>query len=523
MNVIINHIKEFLFKEQSQWPLWYIVFFILGILFYFKFLNTDYTYAFLLIFAGIALAYIYYKSPVLLPVMFLVLGTSAASLRTEYVNTKTISRPMYAVWVKAKVSEVSCKADGKSILITTSNRLSKKRGVYNKLRVVSTNPNPLIKSGDYINFKATIIPSKKAKNSNFDFSRYDYYKGISGTAFTRTKIKILKKGDNTQDLYDSLNNFRKNISKNIIQFLGVKTGSLASALIVGEKSMIPKQENEQIRVSGLSHVFAVSGMHLSLIAAIIFFTTRYSLSFFLNISQKYNTKKLAAFVAIVATLFYLFATGIQVSAVRAFFMILLFMTAIIFDLQPDLKRAIAAAAFIMLLFYPEFILQPGFQLSFIATLSLIAVFEIFKNKFYLLRINRIVLYLLGTTISSFVATIATSMFVLYHFQFVSSYAVLANLVVGPIISFIIMPFVVIYFLLLLTGFSNIALIPINLGLDTLLEITTWVNNLSHSKVMLSIFNDLNLFIFTLGAFWFCLWTQKARYIGLLVVAVSFMI
>lgn len=520
---LYNKITDSLISENSQFPLWYIVSFIFGISFYFRFNFINLQYIALPILISSFALYFYKRSPIILILTFFTFGISIAYFRTEFVDTKMVTKPIYSSMVKARVLEVKQKSEGRIIIISEDNKIAKSKGYYKKLRVVSTNANTAIKSGDLITFKAIIVPSQKTKNSDFDFRRYDYYNGISGTAFTKGKIKIIKR-NNLSKFSEDLNNFRKNISDKIISYSGVRTGSLAAALIVGERSMIPKQENEQIRVAGLSHVFAVSGMHLSLIAAIIFFLTRYSLSYSSYISQKYNTKKLAAFVAIVATLFYLFITGVQVSAVRAFIMISLFMIAVIFDLQPDLKRAIGASAFAMLLFFPEYVFQPGFQLSFIATLALIAIFEILKKDSKLLR-NRstFFLYSIGVIISSFIATIATSMFVLYHFKFVSSYSVAANLAVSPIISLLIMPCVVLHYLLFPFNLENIALAPINLGLELLLKITSYTSSLSYSKIHLTNYQDLNLFIFTFGIFWLCLWRYKKRYLGLIPILLAFLI
>lgn len=515
----INHIYD----ERQQWSLWLVASFIFGIGFYFRFLNTDFIYLSSALFAVLLPTVFFYRKYLILIGLFFLLGINVSAIRNLSVDTKILPHAIKNVWVKGHVESINKKPDGKVIYITENNKIYKNLILVDKLRVVARKHLANIKSGDYINFKATIIPPKKVKEGEYNFARHDFYREISGTAFVKNKIKILKQGS-INSYWSKLENLRNYISTKIRQTIGIRIGALASALIVGDKSSISKQDYQNIQISGLSHIFAVSGLHLTLIAVISFFAIRYSLSFSVSFSQRYSSKKFAATITLAIALFYLFITGLQVSAIRAYIMICLVMIAIIFDIFPDLKRAIAFAAFAMLLFRPEFALQPGFQLSFIATLALIAAYEIYqKTEHNLVPKNKIIFYFSSVLFSTVVATIATSMFVIYHFHFISNYSVLANLAVNPIVGFLIMPFVVVYFIFFPIHLDWLALIPIKYGLQILLKTTQYISSLKYSTINNLHYSDYALFTFTFGIFWVSLWRGSIRFLGIPVMLFSFMI
>ncbi len=521
-----NKFVDNLYDEYHQWPLWYVVSYIFGITFFFKFINSDLFFFLPVLLIVVCVLYKITKRHLILILVLFSLGLNVAHFRFATTKTTMISQPIKLAWVKARVIDIKRKFDGKMVLITEQNKIYKRNTNVDKLRVVSKDDLPELKIGDLIKFKASIIPAKKSEKTGFDFYRNDYYQNISGTAFSRNKIEIFQHSSKLY-LIEKIDYFRDQISQYIDKKIGTRTGSLASALIVGVKGGIDGYDLENIRLSGLSHIFAVSGLHLTLIAATIFFMMRYSMSFSVYISQRYNTKKIAAFLTSFIVLFYLLITGIQISAVRAFLMILLVMIAIIIDLQIDLKRSIAIAAFLILLVKPEQIFHPSFQLSFIATLALVAVYELYRDR----RLagdgddkqNKILYYLCGAMISTIIATLSTSMFVLYHFQFLSIYSLIANIFASPIVSLVIMPSVVLFFLLGPYFLGWIMLYPIDYGLFLMLkiaEISRYLDSFNFKSVGCS---DLSLFVFSTGILWFCLWKNRWRYYGIIFSAMSFFI
>ncbi|BEP32127.1 MAG: hypothetical protein WBIAU2_03540 [Wolbachia endosymbiont of Drosophila biauraria] len=79
---------------------------------------------------------------------------------------------------------------------------------------------------------------------------------------------------------------------------------------------------DAIRDSGIAHLFAISGLHLSFVAGLFFVVFRNLFAISETLTLKYNTKKISAFLTILPTTFYLLITGMQISAQRAYIMVI---------------------------------------------------------------------------------------------------------------------------------------------------------------------------------------------------------
>jgi len=102
----------------------------------------------------------------------------------------------------------------------------------------------------------------------------------------------------------------------------------------------------------------------------------------------YNIKRIAALISLFGSYCYLEVSNMQIAATRAFIMTTIFIYSVILDRSAYLLRSIAIAGFIILVFNPEYIFHPSFQLSFVAVLSLIAGYEFYLKHQFLLGDNR---------------------------------------------------------------------------------------------------------------------------------------
>jgi competence protein ComEC len=132
-----------------------------------------------------------------------------------------------------------------------------------------------------------------------------------------------------------------------------------------------------MRVSGLAHVLAISGLHMMLVVGTIFGIVRGGLALVPGFALRRPVKKWAAVVALMGALGYLILSGSAVSTQRAFVMIAVVLLGVLADRPALTLRTLAAAAVVLLALAPESILNPSFQMSFAATLALVALFERF--------------------------------------------------------------------------------------------------------------------------------------------------
>ena len=153
------------------------------------------------------------------------------------------------------------------------------------------------------------------------------------------------------------------------------TASIASALITGKRDAISTPVNDAMYVSSLAHVLSISGYHMAVVAGIVFFVLRAGLALIPSLASRHPIKKWAAFGALIAASFYLLLSGAEVATQRSFIMIAIVLIGVMLDRPTLTFRTLAVAAIGVLLLAPQAVVHPSFQMSFAATLALIAAYR----------------------------------------------------------------------------------------------------------------------------------------------------
>jgi competence protein ComEC len=170
-----------------------------------------------------------------------------------------------------------------------------------------------------------------------------------------------------------------------------------------------------------------------------------------NLRLRFDVRRLALFPALVFSFFYLAIAGMPVSGVRSFVMITFAVVIYAIDAKPRIFASVLFSGFILLTLMPHELFFASFQLSFLAVLSFgLVVDSSYKIKNFLLK------YCYSIVKSSLIITLVTVPVVIYHFGGISLISPLANIVVIPLLTFVIMPFGLMYFIL--------TIIPIKLWL-----------------------------------------------------------
>src|SRR5690606_12150981 len=107
------------------------------------------------------------------------------------------------------------------------------------------------------------------------------------------------------------------ISGRIRAALPQENGAIADALVTGYRAAISAETNEAMRNSGLYHMLSISGLHMSMVAAIVFFSLRAMLAAIEPVALRFPSKKIAAFAAILGTFVFLLLSGQSVTAIRS--------------------------------------------------------------------------------------------------------------------------------------------------------------------------------------------------------------
>jgi competence protein ComEC len=333
----------------------------------------------------------------------------------------------------------------------------------------------------------------------------------------------------TSALVEGLYALRSRIGDRIRDILPGDTGAFAASLVTDERRTISNETTEALRQSGLAHIVAISGLNMALSAGIFFVGLRYALGLLPGFAQAYPTKKIAAAAALLALTAYYMISGFAVSAERAFIMMAIMLIAALFDRPSISLRNIALSALLIIVTSPSEALGPSFQMSFAATLALVAGFAIWTKRphrdsvFLSHPAIKPVVFVLrffgGIAMTSMIGGFSTALFSIEHFHRLSAYGLPANLMAMPVISFIVMPAGMLAMLLTPLGLDVWPWKVAGLGLDIVIDIAKTVSGWG-GTVEIGRIPEWYFATAVLGFLVAALLATRLRYVGIAVAALA---
>ncbi len=470
---------------------------------------------------------------VLLAFVLSAIGFELAQMRTWSVAGPVLNEDKRPRDVLGQVVQVSFLTPSgvKAVVRPTSIERTSADQLPDRIRVTIKSRSPLVLPGDWILLPAVLGPPPgPVAPGAFDFRRMYWFDRIGGVGYAIGKPQhVGAQRDNLwmENLEIKTARFRSNLTQRIQGALTGPDGAIASALLTGERAAIAKEDLQALRDSGLAHLLAISGLHMGLAGFGIFVALRFILSFSETLTLRYPIKKWAAGFALVGILFYLIASGMAVSAQRAFIMTSVIFLAIIMDRSAFTLRTVAIAASAMIFLTPEVVMEAGFQMSFAAVICLVSAYEFIRSKRFFedRRSERSVLrtgmiYFVGIAVTSWIASMATSPMAAYHFHRVVHYSVLADLVAMPLMGFVVMPSAIASFLAMPLGLEHVPLMFMGWGIRQILHVGQFVSSLPGSVVGVAAWPPLAFGLVILGGLWLCLWREAWRLLGIPVMAIG---
>ena len=465
-----------------------------------------------------------FRWPLIL-LLALVSGLWLSAERTASVAAPVLTRPSGAVWVEARVLEVEPRDTGHRVLLDDL-RFGGLQEAETPKRVRITLPRDgdVLWPGERLRVRAMLLPPPEpAMPGAFDFARYAWFRQIGAVGYAVSTAEVMP-ADETRDWREaamlSLSALRQDWTRRIAAQTEGAGGAIAAALMTGVRGPIPDYVDAAFRDSGLAHILSISGLHLTLVAGLLFFLVRALLALSPRLALQYPIKKWAAFAALLGAVAYTLVSGAALPTLRALAMIALALLAVMLDRRAITLRAVAWAALPLLVLWPDSLLDPGFQMSFAAVTALVAAFETLAPKLTRWRshagpVQIALLWLVGVMAASFVAGLGSSLFAAYHFNRVADYALIANLLAAPLVDFIIMPLTVLAFLLLPLGLEALALTPMVWAVDALIALALWVAGWPDAVGSVPAMPLWGLAAISTGGLWLCLWRQRWRWLGVI--------
>jgi competence protein ComEC len=224
---------------------------------------------------------------------------------------------------------------------------------------------------------------------------------------------------------------------------------------------------------------------MAVVTGVVFFTVRALLALIPALTVGFPIKKWSAAAALAAAAFYLLLSGNDVATQRSFFMTAVVLIAVLVDRRAVTFRTLAVAAMIVLAIAPEALVHPSFQMSFAATLGLVALVQIGMPRLFASPDNsvtaRVALWggreIMTLALASLVAGLATTPYAAFHFHRVTPYGVLANLAAMPVVSAVVMPAGLLGLLAMPFGLDGVFWQLMGWGIDWMIVVTEWVAGL----------------------------------------------
>lgn len=335
------------------------------------------------------------------------------------------------------------------------------------LRVYSVAENENFKVGNII--KTTGLINKT------DIKSYSYY-NYSSLYFSRANLNdivVTKANPNFIELLKIKSN------EILTKYMGIENGNIAYAMIFGDKTGVDTFVSNIFSISGISHILAVSGLHIGVLVAVILF-----------ILKKLKCNNIATLsILCVILLLYMFICDFTPSVVRASIMAIVLTTAHIIGKRYDALSSLSLAGILIALFKPTSLLSVGFQLSFACVFAIITLSPFITNMLVKLKLNE---KFAGTLSISTATSIALIPFCAHYFNRVSMFSILTNIVVIPIFSIVYVIMLPILLLSLILNFVGYLLVVPNILIHFIKLIANFVSTIKYSYFVVF---DVSIFTF----------------------------
>jgi len=345
--------------------------------------------------------------------------------------------------------------------------------------------------GDELLLQGSLARPPGLRNpGGFDYRRYLANHNIFGTLKVKEKDAFLTFGDSfpigfravSRLSWKTVLKFKQRLHQIIFEHLKPAQANLLSAILLGERAALSQDTKDLFVNTGTIHILAISGLHIGLITLILIALFR-----FLRLPRK---------PVFILTIFLLIAyallSGARPSVVRATVMAVVVLFGFLINRETKIYNSLGLAALLILIVRPHYLFDAGFQLSFLSVISIVYLTPKIEKLFP--ARNRCFLYLIRAFSVSLAAWIGIAPLVAFHFNIVTPVAVLANLVVIPLL-----------FLVISVGICFLIFAYLWAPLGAIFAQTSWLSLLGLTKLT-ALISKIPLGLFHLprpGIFFFC--------------------
>ncbi len=374
--------------------------------------------------------------------------------------------------------------------------------------------------GTTVSVRARLMPpAPMSVPGGYDFARTAWFKGIGATGRAFEPPKVVAR-DPPTGFWATLGVWRARLTAHILKRVDGAEGAVAASFVTGDRGALPEADAEAMRRSGLSHLLSISGLHVTAMVGATMLLALRLLALSPTLALRLPLVLIAAGVGAAAGIGYTLLSGAEVPTVRSCIAALLVLGGLALGREAMTLRLVATGAIVVLLFWPESLAGPSFQLSFAAVTAIVALHEHprmrrlveRREEGVVRRFARIVftLFVTGVAVEVALAPIA-----LFHFHQAGMLGALANIVAIPLTTFVIMPLEAVALLLDLAGLGLPAWWLAEQALTFLLWIAHFIASAPGAVALMPSMPRGAFALMIVGGLWIALWRTRARRLGLI--------
>lgn len=374
---------------------------------------------------------------------------------------------------------------------------------------------PLV-AGQAIGLRARLMPPPgPALPGGYDFAQRAWFEGLGAVGSVIGEPTLARSaGPSASD-----EGVRARLTRHIQAQLPGSAGGIATALVTGDRGGIADADNEAMQRSGLAHLLSVSGLHITAVVAGTILLLMRLLALHQRLARTGVVPLLAAGGAAMAGIGYTLLSGAEVPTIRSCIAALLVLAALALGREALTLRLVAAGALLVMLFWPEAVMGPSFQLSFMAVTVIVALHQHPRVQGWLARRDEgaaagSARFLAGLVLTGLAIEVALAPIAMFHFHRAGVYGALANVIAIPLTTFVIMPMEALALALDSVGLGGPAWWVAGQGLQLLLGIAHGVAGAPGALVTLPRPSPLGFAFAVGGLMWLLLWQTGWRWWGL---------
>lgn len=452
----------------------------------------------------------------------LVAGCALVWGKSTLAGAEPIARPQVAVIDARILSREDRPSEARIRLIAATHDHATGQAIKVRLNLDGAQDRSGIDRGALIRIKARLMPpAPPMLPGGYDFARSAWFAGLAATGSVLAEPEVIEPAPPG----GSLQRLQRSLSGHVRTHLSGSPGAIAAAFASGDRGAIAKADEEAMRDAGLTHLLSISGLHVSAVVAAGYFLALRLLGFFPWLALRLRLPLLAAGAGALAGIGYTVLTGAEVPTIRSCIGAVLVLLALVLGREPLSMRMVAVAAFCVLLFWPEALVGPSFQMSFAAVIAIVALQG--SSRVRALTAPREqpwweagLRHVASLLLTGVVIELALMPIGLFHFHRAGVYGAIANVIAIPLTTLASMPLIALALLADLVGAGAPFWWLAGKSLELLLGLAHWTAGLPGAVTAMPAMGRGAFALFLSGGLWLALWSGRVRLWGLVPAAIG---